>query len=97
MFGFDMFETYKVTFEIYIGDSLVQTQTLQAPKEILMANFLQTAQQLKKDSRPMKIRMTTQDIIWDKFENKQKILNNEVSASNNAMVSWEENKQGGNK
>lgn len=96
MFRINMFETYKVTFEIYIGDSLVQTQTLQAPKEILMVNFLQTAEQIKNDQRPMKIKMIVPDIIWDNFENKEKVLNNEVSASNNAMITWEENKQGGN-
>lgn len=92
MFGFDTFDIYKVAFEIYIKDKLVQKQMLQAPKEILMAQFLQTAQQIRNDSRPMKIKMIVPDIIWDNFENKQKVLNNEVSASNDAMVSWEEKK-----
>lgn len=85
-----MFETHKVTFEIYIESNLVQTQMLQAPKEILIAQFLQTAKQIEKDQRPMKIRMVTQEIIWDNFENQQKVLNSEVSASNNAMTAWEE-------
>lgn len=93
MFGFDEFEIYKVAFEIYIEDKLVQKQVLQAPKEILMAQFLQTAQQIRNDSRPMKIKMIVPDVIWDNFENKKKVLNNEVSASNDAMVSWEENNQ----
>ena len=39
MFSFNMFETYEVTFEIYIEDKLINKQTMQAPKEILMANF----------------------------------------------------------
>jgi hypothetical protein len=88
----DTFEIYKVTFEVYVEDKLVQKQMLQAPKEILIANFLQTAQQIRHDKRPMKIKMIVPDIIWDNFENKQKVLNNEISASNDAMVSWEENK-----
>lgn len=87
------FEIYDVTFEIYIKDTLVQKQMLQAPKEMLMINFMQTAQQIKNDKRPMKIRMVVPDIIWDNFENKEKVLNNEISASNNAMIAWEENKQ----
>ena len=88
-----MFEIYEVTFEIYIEDKLVQKQMMQAPKQILMANFMQTAQQIKNDKRPMKIKMIVPDVIWDNFENKEKVLNNEVSASNNAMIAWEENKQ----
>lgn len=95
MFGFNMFETYEVTFEIYVEDKLTNKQTMQAPKEILMANFLQTAKQIQNDQRPIKIKMIVSDIIWDKFENKQKVLNNEVSASNNPMVAWEENKEKG--
>lgn len=91
MFGFDMFETYEVTFEVYIENELVNKQTMQSPKEILMANFLQTAQQIKNDQRPIKIKMISPDIIWDKFENKQKVLNNEIAVSNDAMIIWEEN------
>lgn len=95
MFGFDSFEieVYKVTFEIYIKDKLAQRQILQAPKEILIAQFLKTAQQIRYDQRPIKIKMIVPDVIWDNFENKQKVLNNEVSASNDAMIFWEENKQ----
>lgn len=92
MFGFNMFETYEVTFEIYIENKLVNKQTMEAPKEMLMANFIQTVNQIGKDKRPMKIRMLRPEIIWDNFENKQKILNNEVVFINNSMIAWEENK-----
>lgn len=92
MFRFNMFETYEVTFEIYIEDKLVNKQTMQAPKEMLMANFIQTVNQIARDRRPMKIRMTRPEIIWDRFENKQKTLENEVIFGNNAMITWEENK-----
>ena len=87
-----MFETYKVIIEVYIEDKLIQQQTIDAPKEILMINFMQLAEQIRNDSRPMKIRMTREEVVWDKFENNQRILNNEISASNNAMVMWEESK-----
>ena len=88
-----MFDIYEVTFEIYIKNKLVQKQTMQAPKEMLMMNFLNVMNQLGNDQRPMKVRMFRPETIWDRFENKERVLNNEVSFSNNAMIAWEENKK----
>jgi len=88
----DMFETYDVTFEVYIEDKLSNRQTMQAPKEIIIANFLQTAQQIQKEKRPIRFKMIVPNIIWDEFEQKQRVLNNSVEYSNDAMVIWEENK-----
>ena len=85
-----MFETYVVTFETYIEDKLVKKQTMQAPQEMLMISFVQTMEQIINDKRPIKIRMTRQEVIWDNFENKQRVLDNEVAFSNNAMLTWEE-------
>lgn len=85
----DMFEPHEVVFEIYLEDKLVNKQTMQAPKEMLIANFMQVVQQIGNDQRPMKIKMIKPETILDKFENKQKILNNEVMFSNNAMISFE--------
>lgn len=86
-----IFETYEVTFETYLEDKMVNKQTMQAPKEMIIANFLQIMNQIKDDKRPLKIRITRPEIIWDNFGNKQRVLTNEVAFSNNAMVSWEEN------
>ena len=88
----DMFETHDVTFEIYIEDKLSNKQTMKAPKEILISNFLQTAQQVQKDKRPITVKMIVPYVFWDEFENKQKVLNNGVEYSNDAMVIWQENK-----
>lgn len=90
----DMFETYEVTFEVYIEDKLTNRQQIQAPKEALIMNFLQTAKQIQADRRPIKLKMIRPEIIWDKIEQRQKVLNNEIALSNNAMVSWEANKNG---
>lgn len=87
-----MFDLYKVTFEIYEKDKLVSKQIMQAPQEMLIINFIQTMNQIARDGRPLKVSMTRPEIIWDRFENKEKILENEVSFSNNTMVAWEENK-----
>ena len=88
-----MFEPYEVIFEVYIEDKLTNRQQMQAPKEMLIANFLQTAKQIQNDRRPIKIKMIRPEIIWDNIEQKQKVLNNEIELSNNAMVVWEENKK----
>ena len=83
----------KLLSKFNIEDKLVKKQMMQAPKEILIANFLQTAKQIENDQRPIKIKMVRPEVIWDNFENKEKVLNNEILVSNNAMMSWEENKQ----
>lgn len=87
-------EMYDVTFEIYVEDKLTNRQAMQAPKEILMTNFLQTAKQIKNDKRPIKIKMIRPYTIWDEFEKKQKVFNNEVELSNDAMIAWKRNKKG---
>ena len=80
---------HEVTFEVYIEDKLTNRQQMQAPKEMLMANFLQTAKQIQNDKRPIKIKMIKPVVIWDSFEQKQKVLNNEIELSNNTMTAWE--------
>lgn len=88
----DAFEIHKVIFEAYLEDRLINRQTMQAPKEMIMANFIQLVQQAGNDKRPMKIKMIRPEVIWDNFENKQKVLSNEVEFSNNAMIDFQENK-----
>jgi hypothetical protein len=88
-----MLEMHNVIFEVYIEDKLTNRQQMQAPKEMLIANFLQTAKQIQNDQRPIKIKMIKPDSIWDSFEQKQKVLNNKIELSNDAMVAWEENRK----
>lgn len=89
---FTNFETYKVDFEIYLEDKLIQSQSAEAPKEMLMATFIQTMQQIAQDKRAMQFKMKMPIIIYDNFEKKEKTLNNEILFKNNAMISFEENK-----
>ena len=95
MHMFEELEMYEATFEVYLEDKLIHNQRQQAPKEILMIQFVQLFQQVAQDKRPMKLKMIVPQIIWDNFENKQKTLYNDTTFSNNAMVAWEENKQEG--
>lgn len=85
----DMLDIHEVIFEIYIEDKLTNRQQMQAPKEMIIANFVQTAKQIKNDQRPIKIKMVRPYTIWDKFEKKYKTLNNEIMLNNNAMDVWE--------
>ena len=89
-----MFETYEATFETYLEDKLVGKQTIEAPKEMIMISFVQKMNQIKQDSRPLKVRVTRQETILDDFK-KEKVLEHEIAFSNNAMVLWEENKTTG--
>lgn len=88
-----MLEMHEVIIEVYIEDKLTNRQQMKAPKEILIANFLQTAKQMQNDRRPIKLKMIRPEIIWDEFERKQKVINNEIELSNNAMVVWEDNRK----
>ena len=92
---FNMFdvETYEATFEIYLEDKVIKKQTIQAPKEVLIMQYIQTMQQIANDKRPMKVKMIVPQVIWDNFENRQKVLNNSTTFSNNPMVAWEESNQ----
>jgi len=87
-----MFESYQVIFEVYIEDKLTNRQQMEAPKEMIIANFLQTAQQIQRDQRPIKIKMIRPESIWDNFEQRRRIMNNEIELCNNAMVAWQNNK-----
>lgn len=88
----EMFESYEVTFEVYVGDTMTNQQVIQAPKEIIIANFIQTAKQIYGDKRPIKIKMIRPETIWDNFENVQKSINNTIELCNAAMVEWEKDK-----
>lgn len=93
MFNFGInFEIHSVELEIYLEDRLIQKHTAEAPKEILMATFIQTMQQIAQDKRAMQFKMKMPVIIYDNFEGKQKTLNNEILFKNNAMIAFEENR-----
>lgn len=63
-----------VIFEIWLGNQLIQKQSMQAPEEMLKLMFLNYVQQLAERREPMHLRMSGEDVIWDNFENKQKII-----------------------
>lgn len=93
MFGNIFDEPYNTTIEIYLEDTLINKQTMQAPKEILMLNFVQLYEQTKADTRPIRVKMIVPMTIWDDYKEEQRVLDNYVQFSNNAMLVYEENKK----
>lgn len=86
-----MLDIHEVIFEVYVEDKLTNRQQMKAPKDMLIANFVETAKQIKNDQRPIKIKMIRPYVIWDEFEKQHKTLNSEVMINNNAMDAWEAN------
>ena len=73
-FNFGFSEPMTVTLEQYIGNTLVHSQQLSAPPEILQAQFMQLVQQVVSQSQPMKIRMVRWENVWSQFDKEQKKL-----------------------
>ena len=81
MFGL----SYTVVIEIYIGNQLVQSQQITAPRPFLEMQFLRLIQEIQQQSQPMKVIMKRKEIIWDNFEQIQKEVEYNIVAQN-----WEE-------
>lgn len=81
MFG----PSYTVAIEIYIGNQLVQSQQMTAPRPFLEMQFLGLVQEIQQQSQPMKAIMKRKEIIWDNFEQIQKEVECSIVAQN-----WEE-------
>lgn len=74
-----------VIIEIYIGNQLVQSQQMTAPRPFLEMQFLRLVQEIQQQSQPMKVIMKRKEIIWDNFEQIQKEVEYNIVAQN-----WEE-------
>ena len=81
-FNFGFSEPLTVTLEQYIGNTLVQSQQLSAPPEILQVQFLQLAQQVASQSQPIKIRMIRWEDVWSQIDQEWKKLELDVMFQN---------------
>lgn len=81
MFGFNL-DTYEVTFEIYIDGKLTSRQSMEAPQMMIEAQFVNMLKQIKRDVRPIKLKMSRNEVVWDKFENKEKIVELYIEVEN---------------
>lgn len=52
-----LFDTTDYLVEIYEGNALVQRQRMSMPEQMVIGQFTQLCQQLKKTGRPMRVKM----------------------------------------
>lgn len=81
-FNFNFSEPINVIIEQYIGNTLIHSQQLSAPPEILQAQFIQLVQQVASQSQPIKIRMVRYEDVWSQFNNEWKKLELDVTFQN---------------
>lgn len=67
-------QTFDVMFTVYFGEQPIRRWQMVAPQEFIIMKFLQTVQQIVSQSQPMKVIVSRDEVIWDQFEQKQKII-----------------------
>lgn len=81
-FNFGFSEPLTVTIEQYIGNTLIHSQQLSVPSEILQAQFMQLVQQVASQNQPMKIRMVKWEDVWCQVDKEWKKLELDVEFKN---------------
>ena len=64
----------QVIYEIWLGNELIHREQVRAPEDMLKMMFLNYVQQMAGRHEPMHLRMSGQEVIWDEFEQRQKVL-----------------------
>lgn len=67
-------QTFDVMFTVYLGEQPIRQWQMVAPQEFIIMKFLQTVQQIASQSQPMKVIVSRDEVIWDQFEQKQKVI-----------------------
>lgn len=67
-------QTFDVIFAVYLGEQPIRRWQMVAPQEFIIMKFLQTVQQIASQNQPMKVVVSRDEVIWDQFEQKQKII-----------------------
>ena len=75
-------ELFEVFFEIWIDEKLAQKQKMTAPADIIIMNFVSTAQQIKNDPRHIKLRLLRPELIWDQIDKEHRVLENCIEIQN---------------
>lgn len=78
-------EMYDVVFEITQGEN-ISRQAIQAPREILEANFLQVANDIAHINIPTKVKMARTVYIEDTYNKRWIPRENSVTFANNAYA-----------
>lgn len=67
-------QTFDVMFTVYLGEQPIRQWQMVAPQEFIIMKFLQTVQQIASQNQPMKVVVSRDEVIWDQFEQKQKVI-----------------------
>lgn len=79
-FGFDN-EMEECIIEIKIGNQ-IQRQRIQGMVEMIQMQFVQMLQEVGHSDQPIRVKLIKEDIIWNQFEKKSKVLENSIQFAN---------------
>ena len=83
-------EIYDVVFEITQGEN-ISRQAMQAPREILEANFVQVVNEIAHINIPTKVKMARTVYVEDTYNKRWIPRENSVTFANNAYVELHKN------
>ena len=87
MFGFSFnTDINNYMIQVKLGNEILKTQTISAPDIIVQQNFIELCQQVKQDSRPLKIKIFYNDEIFDEYDNSTKKIENSIEYTNQAYL-----------
>lgn len=81
-------DVYVCSFEINVN-GVVQKQTMQAPRMMLEQQFMSLMEQAYQDARPIMVKMSRPNDIWDPFDKKMIRRENSIIVKNSAYVDME--------
>ena len=64
--------------QVKLGNEILKTQTISAPDIIVQQNFIELCQQVKQDSRPLKIKIFYYDEIFDEYDKSTRKIENSI-------------------
>lgn len=75
-------DIYDVAIEIYVGNQLVQSDSVSAPRMIVEQNYLQLVNQIIHNQQPMSVKMIRPVDVYDENDNYVRTLFNSVESFN---------------
>lgn len=75
MFTFSFGENvFDVTFAIYINNQIAQQFRMTSSQSIIELKFIALVQEIASQNQPAKVVLSREEVIWDQFEQRHKIL-----------------------
>lgn len=81
-------DVYTCSFEVNVN-GVVQRQTMQAPRMMLEQQFMSLMEQAYQDTRPIMVKMSRPNDIWDPFDKKMIRRENSIVVKNSAYIDME--------